>query len=277
MRLYHGCASYQQVSKEGLVYDPERSNDFGEGDYLQSCGGTYLSDSLEVAAFYADNAVNGEGFMGDDPCVFAVDVDDDLLIVDEDKAWDAIRVIVEHTIGERLWDDTDAEEANALLDEFLARHGATVVEQVVDKFRLGKEDGVLAAVRAFLLRATCFDWSVRQPGFEAELAAINAFCASASGTISRHWFREHYDDFAVTCRTLVPIAPMGTDGPARIVGSIRLVMGELGLSVEAIEFDGAFDEEDALDFQDSFIEKAESRSGCEIVSCETCTGSHLAA
>lgn len=270
MLLYHGCASYHQASKEGLVYDPGRTNDFGEGEYLQACGGTYLSDSIELAAFYASNATSSEAFMGDDPCVFAVEVDDDLLIADEDKVWDPIRVVVEKALRRRLWAETDAEEANGRIDDLFARHGETIVDQVADKFRLrgGDQDAVLPAVRAFLLRATCYEWSVLQPGFEAELTTINDFCALVSSTISRRWFSEHYDDFALTCRTLSPILPMGSEALARIVGSIRLVMGDLGLSVDAIEFDGVFDEEDALDFQDCFIEKTEERAGCEIAPCE---------
>lgn len=270
MLLYHGCASYQQASKEGLVYDPERTNDFGEGEYLQACGGTYLSDSIELAAFYAMNATSSDAFMGDDPCVFAVEVDDDLLIADEDKVWDPIRVVVEQALRRRLWDEDDFEGANQRIDELFSRHGETISEMVADKFRLrgGDVEAILPAVRAFLLRATCYEWSVLQPGFEAELSAINDFCALVSGTISRRWLSEHYENFALTCRTLSPILPMGSDGPARIVGSIRLVMGDLGLSVDAIEFDGVFDEEDALDFQESFIEKTEERAGCQIEPCD---------
>jgi hypothetical protein len=279
MLLYHGCASYRQASKEGLVYDPQRTNDFGEGEYLQSCGGTYLSDSIEVAAFYAVNATNSEAFMGDDPCVFAVEVDDELLLADEDKVWDVMRVAVERALGRRLWDETDAVEAQERIDGLLARHGTSIEEKVADKFRLRGDDrnAVLPAVRAFLLRATCYEWSVLQPGFEAELAAINEFCALASGTISHGWFREHYDTFAVTCRTLSPILPMGSDGPARIVGSIRLVMGHLGLSVQAIEYEGEFSEEDALDFEESYIEKAQERAGCEIEPCEASSIGPIAA
>jgi hypothetical protein len=270
MLLYHGCASYRQASKEGLIYDPNRANDFGEGEYLQSCGGTYLSDSIEVAAFYADNATNSEVFMGDDPCVFAVEVDDDLLLADEDKVWDAMRAVVERALGRRLWDETDAEDAHERIDALFARNGRAIEEWVADKFRLSGEvrDTIEPAVRAFLLRATCYDWSVVQPGFEAELTAINEFCSLASGTISHGWLSEHYDTFVVTCRTLSPITPMGSDGPARIVGSIRLVMGDLGLSVQAIEFDGEFSEEDALDFEGFYIQKAQERAGCEIAPCD---------
>jgi hypothetical protein len=279
MLLYHGCASYYQASKEGLVYDPERSNDFGEGEYLQSCGGTYFSDSIEVAAFYAVNATSSEAFMGDDPCVFAVEVDDDLLLADEDKVWDVVRVAVERATGRRLWDETDVEEAQERIEALFSRHGPAIEDQVAEKFRLrgAARDAVGPAVRAFLLRATCYDWSVLQPGFEAELAAINDFCALAAGTISRSWFSEHYETFAVTCRTLAPVAPMGSEGPARIVGSIRLVMGDLGLSISAIEFDGEFDEEDALEFQEAYIEKVGERAGCEVEPCDANSVGPLAA
>lgn len=281
MLLYHGCASYHQASKEGLIYDPARTNDFGEGEYLQSCGGTYLSDSLEVAAFYANNAICSEAFMGDDPCVFAVEVHDDLLLADEDKAWDAMRVIVERTTGRRLWDEADAETSRSRIDDLLARHGGTLEDAIRDKFMLkGNSRGgalIRSALQAFLLRATCYEWSVLQPGYETELKAINDFCALVSGTIQRRWFKEHYDDFAMTCRTLAPILPMGEEGPARIVGSIRLVMGHLGLTVEAIEYDGVFGEEDAVDFEEAFIEKAYERSGCEIEPCDADAVNTLAA
>lgn len=281
MLLYHGCASYHQASKEGLIYDPARTNDFGEGEYLQSCGGTYLSDSLEVAAFYANNAICSEAFMGDDPCVFAVEVDDALLLADEDKVWDAMRVVVERITGRRLWDQAEGETVRSRIDDLLARHGDALENSISDKFRLkgGSRDGGLirSALEGFLLRETCYEWSVLQPGYETELKAINDFCALVSGTISRRWFSEHYEDFAVTCRTLVPILPMGEEGPARIVGSIRLVMGHLGLTVEAIEYDGIFDEEDAVDFEEAFIEKAYERSGCEIEACDTDAVNTLAA
>jgi hypothetical protein len=265
--LYHGCASFDDVMTGGLVFDPARTNDFGEGGYLQSCGGTYLTDSIEVAAFYANNATCSEYALGCDPAVFAVEIDEALLIADEDKIWDPMRVIIETVSRRRIdRDDLDFAAARQAADEFLARHGDEASIRVEEKFRLkgGKldRDQIGPAIRAFIIRATSYEWNPASEEMSDELSAINSFCSVASHTVSRRWLSEHYDDFSLSCRTMDAISV--TDGPARIVGHIRLRMGELGMSVEGIDFAGYFDEEDAIDFEESFIEKASERSGCEI-------------
>jgi hypothetical protein len=123
-------------------------------------------------------------------------------------------------------------------------------------------DQIGSAIRAFIIRATSYEWNPASEEMSDELSAINSFCSVASHTVSRRWLSEHYDDFSLSCRTMEAISV--TDGPARIVGHIRLRMGELGMSVEGIDFAGHFDQEDAIDFEGSFIEKATERSGCEI-------------
>jgi hypothetical protein len=263
--LYHGCASFDSVMAEGLVFDRDRVNDFGEGGYLQSCGGTYLTDSIEVAAFYANNATCSEYALGCDPTVFAIEIDEALLIADEDKIWDAMRVILETVARTRIGrDDLDLAEARQAADEFLARHGNEVLRKVEEKFRLTDDnrEQIGSAIRAFMVRGTSYEWDPAADHMVAELAAINTFCALASHTISRRWLSEHYDEFTLSCRTMEPICV--TDGPARIVGHIRLRMGNRGMSVEGIDFAGHFDEEDVMTFEESFIEKAADRSGCEI-------------
>lgn len=265
--LYHGCASFDEVMAEGLVFDRARTNDFGEGGYLQSCGGTYLTDSIEVAAFYAANANCSEYALGCDPAVFAVEIDEALLIADEDKIWDPMRVIIE-TVSRRRFDrdDLNLAEARQAADEFLARHGDEVLRRVEEKFLLkvagvGREQ-MEGAIRGFMIRATSYEWDPAAEALSVDLAAINSFCSLASHTVSRRWLSEHYDQFTLSCRTMDPIST--TVGPARIVGHIRLRMGGLGMSVEGIDFAGHFNEEDAIDFEESFIEKATERSGCEI-------------
>ncbi len=265
--LYHGCASFDEVMAEGLVFDRARTNDFGEGGYLQSCGGTYLTDSIEVAAFYANNATCSEYALGCDPAVFAVEIDEGLLIADEDKIWDPMRVIVEMLSRRRIdGGDLDLAEARAAADKFLFRHGDEASRKVEEKFLLKGMDydpqQVRAAIRAFIVRATSYEWNPSSDDVASELSAIDAFCATASRTVSRRWLSEHYDEFSLSCRTMEAISPSG--GPARIVGHIRLRMGDLGMSVEGIDFAGHFDEEDAIGFEESFIEKATERSGCDI-------------
>lgn len=265
--LYHGCASFDAVMAEGLVFDWSRTNDFGEGGYLQSCGGTYLTDSIEVAAFYANNATCSEYALGCDPAVFAVEIDEALLIADEDKIWDPMRVIVEMLSRRRMdGGDLDLAEARAAAEEFLLRHGDEASRKVEEKFLLKGTDydpeQVLASIRAFIVRATSYEWNPSSDEVVSELAAINVFCSATSRTLTRRWLSEHYDEFSLSCRTMEAISP--TDGPARIVGHVRLRMGDLGMSVEGIDFSGHFDEEDAIDFEESFIEKATERSGYEI-------------
>jgi hypothetical protein len=265
--LYHGCASFDAVMAEGLVFDRSRTNDFGEGGYLQSCGGTYLTDSIEVAAFYANNATCSDYALGCDPTVFAIEIDEALLIADEDKVWDPMRVICETVSRRRVeGDDLDLSEARQAADEFLARHGDEVSRRVEEKFRLkgtqSDRDQIGDAIRAFIVRATSYEWDPASDDMSAELAAINSFCSLASHTVSRRWLSEHYDQFSLSCRTMDPISTK--DASARIVGHIRLRMGHLGMSVEGIDFAGHFDEEDAIDFEESFIEKASERSGCDI-------------
>jgi hypothetical protein len=266
--LYHGCASFDDVMGEGLVFDRDRTNDFGEGGYLQSCGGTYLTDSIEVAAFYANNATCSEYALGCDPAIFAIEIDEALLIADEDKIWDPMRVICETVSRRRVeGDELDLSEARQAADEFLARHGDEAARRVEDKFMLKGAskldlDQISSAIRAFIIRATSYEWNPASEEMSDELTAINSFCSVASHTVSRRWLSEHYDNFSLSCRTMEAISV--TDGPARIVGHIRLRMGELGMSVEGIDFAGHFDQEDAIDFEGSFIEKATERSGCEI-------------
>ncbi len=266
--LYHGCASFDAVMAEGLVFDRTRTNDFGEGGYLQSCGGTYLTDSIEVAAFYANNAACSEYALGCDPAVFAIEIDEALLIADEDKVWDPIRVIIETVSRRRVErDDLDLAEARQAADDFLAKHDDEVCRRVEEKFLLKDaakldRDQIGSAIRAFIVRATSYEWDPASAEMTDELAAINSFCLLVSHTVSRRWLSEHYDQFSLSCRTMDPIST--TDGPARIVGHIRLRMGDLGMSVEGIDFAGHFDEEDAIDFEESFIDKATERSGCDI-------------
>jgi hypothetical protein len=265
--LYHGCASFDAVMSEGLIFDPARTNEFGEGGYLQSCGGTYLTDSIEVAAFYANNATCSEYALGCDPAVFAVEIDEALLIADEDKIWDPMRVIIETASRRRMdGNDLDLAEARLAADEFLFRHGDEASRRMEEKFLLkGKQfdrDQIGTAIRAFIVRATSYEWDPASDEMSAEIDAINSFCSLASRTISRRWLSGHYDQFALSCRTMHAISV--SDGPARIVGHIRLRMGELGMSVEGVDFAGHFDEGNAIDFEESFIEKASERSGCEI-------------
>ena len=271
--LYHGCASFDEVSSVGLLFDRNRSNDFGEGGYLASCGGTYFSDSIEIAAFYAANANMSEANLGGDPCVFAVEIDEALLIADEDKVWDIARHIIETLSGKRF-DGCDLEHAEAeeAADAFLARHGEEALRRIRDKFLLkgiGCDDSTIRdGLRAFIVRALSYEWNPADVACGQDLAAINGFCAAASRTISRRWLSEHYETASLTCRTLHPVAPAGTPStsPARIVGHVRLQMDTSGLSIRAVDFEGHFDENDAIEFEESFIEKVEERSGCEITS-----------
>lgn len=267
--LYHGCASFDDICREGLVFDSNRSNDFGEGAYLASCGGTYFSDSLEVAAFYAANAHMSESNFGGDPCVFAVEIDEALLIADEDKVWDSMRVIVETLSRQRIWGcDHDHQEAVSLADDFLVRHGSDALQRIESKFLLKgtvyDDAAIRAALRAFIIRAVSYEWNPEDRNCKQELEAINGFCAAASRTISRSWLSEHYEDFSLTCRTLHPVTPADVLSAARIVGHVRLTVDPSGLSILSVDHHGHFDEADAVEFEESFIEKVSERSGCDI-------------
>lgn len=268
MLLYHGSAEYEAIARNGLSFDRERANSFGEGEYLASCGGIYFSDSLEVAAFYANNAASGEQSIGGDPCVFAVEIDESLLVADEDKMWDAMRVICESIDGRRFKTDLTIDEAKKYSLRFIGDKWEELFGQVCRKFLIrqpSSEDGqaVKDAVRAFVIRGSCFEWSL-DGSFEQEIQAIDEFCRLAAPTISRRWLSEHYDDFSLTCRTYSDVAPMSSDSPVRIVGSIVLRMDTQGLAVSGISFDGVFDEEDVEEFQDAFIEKCRETAGCDI-------------
>lgn len=267
--LYHGCASFDDICRDGLVFDSNRSNDFGEGGYLASCGGTYFSDSLELAAFYAVNAHMSEANFAGDPCVFAVEIDEALLIADEDKVWDSMRVILETLSGKLLREcELEHDEAIELAEALLARHGDDAMRQIEDKFLL-KGTGYDAAaardgLRAFIIRAASYEWNPSDPACSVELEAINAFCGLASRTISRRWLSEHYEDISLTCRTLHPISPAGTDPAARIVGHVRLEVDSSGLSIRAADCTGHFDRDDLIEFEEFVIDKISERAGCEI-------------
>lgn len=264
--LYHGCASFDAVMEEGLRFERGRTNDFGEGGYLQSCGGIYLTDDLAVAAFYAQNAMQGESWCGGSPCVFAVEIDEALLIADEDKAWDAMRVIIERLHGRKLETDLTVDDAHAQASAFLQCHGDRAVRDIEDKFLLRGADferaDILKAVEGFMLRATSYEWHPSLPQFSAALAAIDSFCGLATNTISRRWLSEHYEQFALSCRTMADISL--ADGPARIIGHIRIEMDGVGLVVEGVDYEGHFDDEDAMEFEEAFMEKVLETSGCEV-------------
>lgn len=269
--LYHGCASFDDVSRDGLIFDPGRTNDFGEGAYLASCGGTYLSDSLELAAFYAANAHMSEANLGGDPCVFAVEIDEALLIADEDKIWDSMRVIVETLSGERIWGcDLEHDEAVEMAESFISRHGDEAIRRIESKFLLKgtgvDTETVREGLRAFIVRAVSYEWNPSDPASDRDLEAINRFCAAASRTISRRWLSEHYDDFALTCRTLESVSPVGMISPARIVGHARLQVDSSGLSITSAECHGYLDQDDLEEFEEWFIEKVSERAGCNISS-----------
>jgi hypothetical protein len=267
--LYHGCASFDEVLKNGLIFDRDRANDFGEGSYLASCGGTYFSNSLELAAFYAANAVMSEANLGGDPCVFAVEIDEALLIADEDKIWDGMRVIIEKLAGKRMREcELDRAEAIEVATSFLEEHGVEATRLIQDKFLLKGQfnnKAVQDGIRAFIVRAMSYEWNPADDDCSSDLDAINEFCSAASGTISRRWMSEHYDSYSVTCRTMHPVSSVDGDGPAKIVGHIRLQMDGSGLTVLAVDRSGVFDGEDAVEFEESFAEKVYDRSGCKIV------------
>lgn len=87
MRLYHGSGQFDQIMKEGLVLDSGNKTDFDDTGALTSLGGIYMTDRVDVAAFYAAKATSSECSLGMDPCVFVLDVvDEDTLIADRTKS-----------------------------------------------------------------------------------------------------------------------------------------------------------------------------------------------
>jgi hypothetical protein len=257
MILYHGSAQFDSIMKHGLIPDFEMESDFGEGNYLVSCGGTYLSNDLETAAFYAETASHSEMSLGMDPCIFAVEIDPQHLIADEDSVWTVVGRLLEEQFGLRY----QAERSQDEIEELLAERspGLAFYEDIARNFELDQSDvSVLEtmqkAVRAFSIRRGSYEWDPREANLD-EVGHINDFCRLAKVTLSPSWCMNRLSSIVVTGRTLEVIDPLDSDKPNRIVGYMRLLVGPEGLTIEGAEKGGVFDDYELQAFHDAYLER----------------------
>ncbi len=260
MLLFHGSARYDDIMKSGLLANSGVENDFGPDNSLVSCGGVYLTDDLAIAAFYAEMSSNSEMSLGMDPCIFAVDVDHQFLIADEDKIWSVLKRIVERYLDESLDGGLSTEEVEEMLEDnvfgqidFYTRVAGAFELDANDK---STEEAIKAGTRAFAIRSGSYEWDPREEHVQ-EIEDINRLCTLASVAITREWFFKH--QMAMTCRTLQDISPMGTQSPCKIVGAMRLGLSVDGLSVTETECFGELDEQDIAEFQEKFVERMGNR------------------
>ena len=262
--LFHGSASFDEIMEHGLAFDRERANDFGTGDNLASCGGTYLADCLSVAARYADNATGSEASLGGDPCAFAVEVDEGLLVADEDKVWDTIEEAIFLLSGMKVDEADGPEDSEGWADMLLSRHGDGLVARLRSDLDIDpgfSSADVEAGVRGFLLRSQCWsDWLSFGEESAAALAGIDALCSAARGPVEHGWLSQRYDVYSLTARVLDPVpADARAEAPARIVGHVRLMMSTDGLEIVGAECSGELSEEDLVVFIDAYVEAASDR------------------
>lgn len=262
MRLFHGSAQYDSIMASGLNPDSEVETDFSDDFRLVSCGGVYLTNELGVAATYAEMASHSEHSLGMDPCVFEVVMPVTSLIADEDKVWSAMCQPVLKHFGGQLDEGMDDAAVEALLED----HSFDAVVKVAgSQLQLDCENPqvfrhIRDAIRAFLIRDFSWQWNPYET-HEEELKAINALCALSVCTLTDDWCRGHFEGmrYSVTGRTLEAIGPMtNNDGP-RIVGAMKLVLDDNGLTISNVEYLGTFSLDDALQMQMDYIENARHR------------------
>ncbi|TLX16427.1 hypothetical protein [Rhizobium sp. MHM7A] len=263
MRFFHGSAQFDSIMKDGLIPGSGIETDFSEDNRLVSLGGVYVTNDPKVAGFYAEMATQSEQSLGMDPCIFEIEITHHDLIADEDKVWSAIQDRVLRTYGlEKEEGGFDQEEIDAILAENDYEKDR-LVSDVAFKLQTyipHEEDEavVYAAIRGFVLRSLCYEWDPAGENAD-EVAAINELCRRARCTLTDEWCRRQFGAYAITARTLSPIAAMGSDAEARIVGFAKLMLSRDGLQITGINQGGTLTVDDALALQETYIEKASNR------------------
>lgn len=257
MILYHGSAQFDSIMEHGLIPDFEMESDFGDSNYLVSCGGTYLSNHLDTAAMYAETASNSEMSLGMDPCIFAVEIDPQHLIADEDSVWTVLGRLIEKQFDLGFEAEMSNDEIEELLDE--RSPGLAFYEDVARDFELDTNDAsvletIEKAVRAFCFRRGSYEWDPREAN-QDEVGHINDFCALAKVTLSRPWCMRKLNSIVITSRTLEVIEPLNSDKPNRIVGYMRLQLDPRGLTIEGADKGGIFDDCQLREFLDTYVER----------------------
>jgi hypothetical protein len=266
MRLYHGSANCDDIRQQGLLPVSPVETDFSDDLRLKSLGGVYMTDRADLAAFYAAKSTSSEMSLGGDPCLFAIEIDEGALIADEDQVVWVFREEIRQTSSLPFDDGLSIKEVDELIEEHI-NDLSGLARRLKSRFELSDVnddqtdlDALLTAtVRAVLVRDLSFEYDPEGESAD-DVAAINRFCSLARVAIDPAWNASHTGEVHMTARTMSPVSPQATGTGSRIVGSIRLKMDATGLNIEDIEFDGVFELEDALAFQDDFIWRSQETS-----------------
>lgn len=263
MRFFHGSGQFDQIRLEGIKPNSGHKTDFDDTGALTSLGGVYMTDRIDVAAFYAAKAISSECSMGMDPCVFVLDVDQETLIADEDKIWSAIQS--DYAFANLGFEDGDEADLVSMFEEGLQKHEnlfkRIMLDLQIDDVE-GNFDSFLKGLRAFILRAYSWEWN--EEANKQEFEDINKICDLARSTVSHDWMSRHFSEYAITCRSLSSVLPDPNSGENKIIGAINLRMNSDGLKIEEVEAYGSVTKKDINDFVSNFKSAVRNISGSRV-------------
>ena len=261
MRLFHGTGAWDPIRETGLIIPDSDNRTFAEDDaQIASLHGVYMSDRVDIAAFYAIKSVNSEAFIAGYPAFFVIETDPDHLTADEDKIDFAVMRVIER--GTRIRDG----EAPKFMED-LGWRRASVLDSLKQDLLLGAEitdDEIWEGVRGFVYRKGDVGWPFELEDTDQNVgdltAAINRLCEAARATINHRWMTRYYgEDYCLSCRSTTPIGAHNG-----LIGGAQLLMSNDGMSIIGVDTFGDVSEDEIEAFKASSIQYYEEISTCVV-------------